>query len=201
MRKPPKINMPPQSAERLARTNVKTGVEQRSIETVVPTKRGERTLSLAPIVITEKIMVRSRPEKIYYALLNQTTRPSWDKNVVRVRFMKPSRNEVAPTKPAQDVVTEFVFPLGLGGVFHMRYALLQQPHGFALEAVRGAFGVLAGMAESWAFVPFKGGTEVTLQRTIVPRFKMLRNYVERNHSKAIKQTLEGMRKFVEANQS
>ena len=156
-----------------------------------------RRVALEPLTLTEKIFVRARPEKAYFAAIQPGTRAAWDKNLARARFVKPSKSEPAPTKAAPDAVVEMTFPMRLGGLFHMRYALIRQPQGFALEATRGSFGVLAGLAESWSFVPFKGGTEVTLTRSIVPRFRPFRAYAERQQRAGMKSSLEGLKKHVE----
>jgi hypothetical protein len=150
-----------------------------------------------PTMLTEKIFVRSRPDRVYFSAINPANRQVWDKNVGRFRFVKPSKTEPAATKVSQGVTVEAFFPMKLGGLFHLRYALIRQPQGFALEATRGSFGLLAGLAESWAFVPFKGGTEVQFTRSLAPRFKPLQAYVERTQRVAMRQTLEGLRKFAE----
>jgi hypothetical protein len=151
-------------------------------------KTAARIAKLQPLTITEKTFVRSRPP---------LERSRWDKSLQRIRFVAPAKGEPIPSKVAENAVIETILPLRLGGLFHMQYVMLRQPQGFALQAVKGSFGVLGGMAESWLFEPFKGGTQVTLQRTLVPRFKPLRAYVERNHTKAMKAALEALKTFVE----
>ncbi|HEX2863755.1 MAG TPA: hypothetical protein VHN99_04245 [Deinococcales bacterium] len=156
-----------------------------------------RRVALEPVIITEKILVRSRPDKAYFSVIDPAKRTLWDKKVGRVRFIKPSKTETAATKAVEGALLEFLFPLRLGGMFQMRYDLIRQPLGFQLNAVRGSFGVLAGLAEAWQFVQNKGATEVQLTRSLAPRFKPLRGWVEDQHRKAMRATLEGLKKYVE----
>ncbi len=151
------------------------------------------------ITFTEKIIVRTRPERAYFAISDMSKRSLWDKHAIRSKFIAPAKGIPVPTKPFEGAMFEYMMPMRMGGVFQFRYAMLRQPQGFALEAVRGGLGVLGGMAESFAFATFKGATEITLTRTIVPRFKALKNYVQKNHEKALKETLEGLRKYIEDN--
>ena len=164
-----------------------------------PARRAPR-VALEPLQLTEKVFIRTRPEKVYFVAINPLDRPRWDANVSRVRYTVGKKGDPMPTKAAEGVTLETIYPLRLGGLFHMQYAMIRQPNGFALQAVKGSFGVLGGLAESWVFEPFKGGTQVTFVRSFVPRFKPLRNYVERNQAKAMKATLEGLKKFVEDQQ-
>jgi hypothetical protein len=157
----------------------------------------KRAAAFEPLQLTEKIFVGARPERAYFAAIAPENRSVWDKNAPRVRFVRPRKGEPIPSKAAEGALIEMVMPLRLGGLFQLQYMLIQQPRGFALQAVRGSFGVLAGLAETWAFEPFKGGTQVTYVRTAVPRFRWLKNYVERNQTKALKQTLEGLKKYIE----
>ena len=161
-----------------------------------PARRAPK-VALEPLQITEKVFIRTRPEKVYFAAINPLDRPRWDANVQRVRYVTAKKGDPTPSRAAEGVILETIYPLRLGGLFHMQYAMIRQPQGFALQAVKGSFGVLGGLAESWVFEPFKGGTQVTFVRSLVPRFRPLRNYVERNQVKAMKATLEGLKKFVE----
>jgi hypothetical protein len=164
---------------------------------VIDEKTAARIAKLQPLTITEKTFVRSRPEKVYFSSVTPLERSRWDKSLQRIRFVAAAKGQPIPSKVAENVVIETILPLRLGGLFHMQYVMLRQPQGFALQAVKGSFGVLGGMAESWLFEPFKGGTQVTLQRTLVPRFKPLRAYIERNHTKAMRAALEALKNFVE----
>jgi hypothetical protein len=166
----------------------------------IDAKTAARIAKLQPLTVTEKVFVRSRPEKVYFSSVTPLERSRWDKSLQRIRFVSPSKGAPIPSKVAENAVIETILPLRLGGLFHMQYVMLRQPQGFALQAVKGSFGVLGGMAESWLFESFKGGTQVTLQRTLVPRFKPLRAYVERNHAKAMKTALEALKTFVEETQ-
>jgi hypothetical protein len=170
------------------------------VEVEEPSKK-KKKVRPAPetITFTEKIVVRTRPERAYFAIVDMSKRSLWDKHAVRSRFIAAAKGIPVPTKPFEGAMFEFMMPMRMGGVFQFRYAMLRQPQGFALEAVRGGLGVLGGMAESFAFATFKGATEITLTRTIVPRFKPLTAYVKRNHEKALKETLEGLRKYIEEN--
>ena len=157
----------------------------------------KRAAAFEPLQLTDKIFVGVRPERAYFATIAPENRPKWDKNAPRVRFVRASKDQPIPTKPSEGALIELVMPLRLGGLFQLQFMLIQQPRGFALQAVRGSFGVLAGMAETWAFESFKGGTQVSYSRTVVPRFGWLKNYVERNQTKAMKQALEGLKKYIE----
>jgi hypothetical protein len=167
---------------------------------VIDDKTAAKIAKLQPLTITEKTFIRSRPEKVYFSSITPLERSRWDKSLQRIRFVAPSKGEPIPNRVTENTVIETILPLRLGGLFHMQYVMVRQPQGFALQAVKGSFGVLGGMAESWLFEPFKGGTQVTLQRTLVPRFKPLRAYIERNHTKAMKTTLEALKTFVEETQ-
>lgn len=152
-----------------------------------------------PLILTEKLFVRARPERVYHAAINPVTRAGWDKSLAQLRYSRPKKGETAVTKPVQGALVDAFFPLRLGGLFQMRYALVRQPQGFALEAVRGSFGVLGGLAESWQFQPFKGGTEVTLTRSLAPRLKPLAGWVQTNQRQAMRRTLEGLKRYAEEN--
>lgn len=151
------------------------------------------------ITLQEKIFIGIRPEKVYFAALNPLTRVIWDKNLNRARFAKSGKNDPMPTKVAPEVLVNVNFPVRLGGVFQMRFADVRAPLGFSWVAVRGSFGLLGGLGEVWQFQTFKGGTQVMLTRQIVPRIRFFHSYVEQNHIKAMKQTLENLKRYVEAN--
>lgn len=164
-----------------------------------PAGRGRARVAPEPLVLTEKLFVRARPERVYHAAINPTTRAGWDRSLAQLRFSRPKKGETAVTKPVQGALVDAFFPMRLGGLFQLRYSLVRQPQGFALEAVRGSFGVLAGLAESWSFQPFKGGTEVTLTRSLAPRLRPLTNWVQTNQRAAMRRSLEGLKGYAEAN--
>jgi hypothetical protein len=153
-----------------------------------------------PITLTEKIFVRARPEKVFYAALPQNERSKWDKDVRVSRFLSPDpkRKVPVPAKAAEGVYVEFVYGSMLLGSFQFRYEFVRQPNAFVLQATKGGSLLLAGMAESWAFQTSKGGTEITLTRTYVPRFKWLKSRADKNQEKSVKAVLEGLKKYVEA---
>jgi hypothetical protein len=152
-----------------------------------------------PITQTEKIVVRARPEKVFYAALPQNERAKWDKTVTRSQFLSPNPKAKipAPSKAAEGVYLELTYNSMLLGGFQFRYEFVRAPNGFVLQATKGGSILLAGIAESWAFAPTKGGTEVTLTRTYVPRFKWLHKRAVQSQEIAIKTALEGLRKYVE----
>jgi hypothetical protein len=153
-----------------------------------------------PITQTEKIVVRARPEKVFYAALPQNERAKWDKTVTRSQFLSPNPKAKipAPSKAAEGVYLELTYNTMLLGGFQFRYEFVRAPNGFVLQATKGGSILLAGIAESWAFAPTKGGTEVTLTRTYVPRFKWLHKRAVQSQEIAIKTALEGFRKYVES---
>ncbi len=152
-----------------------------------------------PITLTEKIIIRARPEKVYYAALPQNERAKWDKTVTRSQFLSPDpkKKVPVPTKAAEGVYLELTYNSMLLGGFQFRYEFVRAPNGFVLQATKGGSILLAGIAESWAFVPAKGGTEVTLTRTYVPRFKWLKKRADQSQEKATKDALEGLKKYIE----
>lgn len=156
-----------------------------------------------PITQTEKIMIRTRPEKVFYAALPQNERAKWDKTVTRAQFLSPNPKAKipAPTKAAEGVYLELTYNSMLLGGFQFRYEFVRSPNGFVLQATKGGSILLAGIAESWAFAPAKGGTEVTLTRTYVPRFKWLHKRAVKSQETAIKTALEGLKKYVESLES
>jgi Polyketide cyclase / dehydrase and lipid transport len=151
------------------------------------------------LTLTEKIFVRTRPEKAYFLTLAQDKRDQWDPAVVRSKFMAPAKKMPVPSKPAQGVNFELVYKGMTVGMFRYRYEFVQQPTGFMLQATQGGSILFAGVAESWAFQSARGGTEVTLTRTYVPRFKWFRNRAVQYQEKNLKPTLEGLKKYLEAN--
>ncbi len=153
-----------------------------------------------PITLTEKIFVRARPEKVFYTALSQNERSKWDKAVKISRFLSPDPKKKVPipTKAAEGVYVEFVYGSMLLGGFQFRYEFVRQPNAFVLQATKGGSLLLAGMAESWAFQTSKGGTEITLTRTYVPRFKWLKSRADKNQQKSVRDVVEGLKKYVEA---
>jgi hypothetical protein len=153
-----------------------------------------------PITQTEKITIRARPEKVFYAALPQNERAKWDKTVSRSQFLSPNPKAKipAPSKAAEGVYLELTYNTMLLGGFQFRYEFVRAPNGFVLQATKGGSILLAGVAESWAFAPAKGGTEVTLTRTYVPRFKWLHKRAVQSQESAIKTALEGLKKYIEA---
>jgi hypothetical protein len=153
-----------------------------------------------PVTLTEKIVIRARPEKVYYAALPQNERLKWDKTVTRSQFLSPDpkKKVPAPTKAAEGVYLELTYNSILLGGFQFRYEFLRAPNGFVLQATKGGSILLAGIAESWAFAPTKGGTEVTLTRTYVPRFKWLQKRAAQTQESGTKLALEGLKKYVES---
>lgn len=194
MSKPPP-SAKPKKPERLANP---TPLKVEAGKSIAPTAKGRRRrVAIEPLIITEKILVRSRPDRAYFSVIDPAKRTTWDTKVSRVRFIKPSKTEPAAKKAVEGALLEFLFPLRLGGMFQMRYDLIRQPLGFQLNAVRGSFGVLAGLAEAWQFAPARGATEVQLTRSLAPRFKPMRSWVEEQHRKAMRATLEGLKKYAE----
>jgi hypothetical protein len=151
------------------------------------------------LTVTEKIFVRARPEKAYFLTLPQSDRIKWDPTVARSMHVAPAKKMPVPSKPAQGVGFELVYKGLSVGMFRYRYEFLQQPTGFMLQATQGGSLLFAGMAESWAFQGARGGTEITLTRTYVPRFKWFRHRAVQYQEKNLKPTLEGLKKFIEAN--
>jgi hypothetical protein len=154
----------------------------------------------SPITQTEKITIRARPEKVFYAALPQNERAKWDKTVTRSQFLSPNPKAKipAPSKAAEGVYLELTYNTMLLGGFQFRYEFVRAPNGFVLQATKGGSILLAGVAESWAFAPAKGGTEVTLTRTYVPRFKWLHKRAVQSQEVAIKTALEGLKKHIES---
>ncbi len=152
-----------------------------------------------PVTLTEKIVIRARPEKVFYAALPQNERAKWDKTVTRSQFLSPDpkKKVPAPTKAAEGVYLEFFYNNWLLGQFQLRYEFLRAPNGFVLQATKGGSILLAGIAESWAFAPAKGGTEVTLTRTYVSRFKWLEKRAAKSQETGTREALEGLKKYVE----
>ncbi len=152
-----------------------------------------------PITLTEKIIVRARPEKVFYAALPQNERAKWDKSVSRSQFLSPNAKKKVPvpTKAAEGVYLELTYNTLLLGGFQFRYEFVRSPNGFVLQATKGGSILLAGIAESWAFAPAKGGTEITLTKTYVPRFKWLHKRAVQSQEKSTREALEGLKKYVE----
>ena len=152
-----------------------------------------------PVTLTEKIVIRARPEKVFYAALPQNERAKWDKTVTRSQFLSPDpkKKVPAPSKATEGVYLELTYNTMLLGGFQFRYEFVRAPNGFVLQATKGGSILLAGIAESWAFAPAKGGTEVTLTRTYVPRFKWLKKRADQSQEKGTKEALEGLKKYVE----
>jgi hypothetical protein len=151
------------------------------------------------LTLTEKIFVRVRPEKAFFLALPQDARYKWDSTVARSKFIAPGKKMPVPTKAAQGVGFELGYGALLVGMFRFRYEFIQQGTGFMLQATQGGSILFAGMAESWAFQGVRGGTEITLTRTYVPRFKWLKKRAIDYQEKFIKAPLEGLKKFIEAN--
>jgi hypothetical protein len=151
------------------------------------------------LTLTEKTFVRVRPEKAFFLALPQDGRYKWDSTVARSKFIAPGKKMPVPTKAAQGVGFELNYGAVLVGMFRFRYEFIQQGSGFMLQATQGGSILFAGMAESWAFQGVRGGTEITLTRTYVPRFKWLRKRAIEYQEKFIKAPLEGLKKFIEAN--
>jgi hypothetical protein len=153
-----------------------------------------------PITQTEKILIRARPEKVFYAALPQNERAKWDKTVSRSQFLSPNPKAKipVPSKAAEGVYLELTYNTMLLGGFQLRYEFVRAPNGFVLQATKGGSILLAGVAESWAFAPAKGGTEVTLTRTYVPRFKWLHKRAVKSQESAIQTALDGLKKYVES---
>lgn len=149
--------------------------------------------------LTEKIFVRVRPEKAFFLALPQDQRYKWDATVVRSKFIAPGKKMPVPTKVAQGVGFELNYNSVMVGMFRFRYEYIQQGSGFMLQATQGGSILFAGMAESWAFQGVRGGTEITVTRTYVPRFKILRKRAVAYQEKFFKSTLEGIKKYIEAN--
>jgi len=149
--------------------------------------------------LTEKIFVRVRPEKAFFLALPQDQRYKWDATVVRSKFVAPGKKMPVPTKVAQGVNIELNYNAVMVGMFRFRYEYIQQGTGFMLQATQGGSILFAGMAESWAFQGVRGGTEITVTRTYVPRFKLLKKRAVDYQEKFFKSTLEGIKKYIEAN--
>jgi hypothetical protein len=152
-----------------------------------------------PLTLTEKVFIGVRVEKVFpVALAGIVNRSTWDDSVSRSGYSPPrKKGETVITKPIEGAVLDYMLPFTLGGVFQMRIAIVRQPqgrqmqgYGFAIEAIRGGLGPVAGIAESWQLVPMRGGTELTITRMVVPRFKWLKNYVEGGHRKALRGAIE-----------
>jgi hypothetical protein len=152
-----------------------------------------------PLTLTEKVFIGARVEKVFpVALAGVVNRATWDESVSRSGYttVRKKGQEVI-TKPIEGAILDYTWPFTLGGIFQMRIAIVRQPqgrqlqgYGFALEAIRGGLGPVGGLAESWQLVPMRGGTEVTITRMVVPRFKWLKKYVEERHRKALRGTIE-----------
>ncbi len=149
--------------------------------------------------LTEKIFVRVRPEKAYFWSFPQDTRHRWDPAVVRSRFIAPAKKMPVPSKAAQGVNVEFNYNAAMVGMFRFRYEYVQQGTGFMLQATQGGSLLFAGMAESWTFQGIRGGTEITLTRTYIPRFKLFKQRAIAYQEKYFKATLEGLKKYIENN--
>ena len=118
---------------------------------------------------------------------------------MRSKFIAPGKKMPVPTKVAQGVGFELNYNSVMVGMFRFRYEYIQQGSGFMLQATQGGSILFAGMAESWAFQGVRGGTEITVTRTYVPRFKILRKRAVAYQEKFFKSTLEGIKKYIEAN--
>jgi hypothetical protein len=149
--------------------------------------------------LTEKIFVRARPEKAFFWTFPQDTRYKWDPSVVRSRYIAPGKKMPVPSKAAQGVNVEFNFNAAFAGMFRFRYEFVQPGAGFILQATQGGSLLFAGMSESWTFQGIRGGTEITLTRTYVPRFKLFKKRAADYQDKYFKATLEGLKKYIEQN--
>ncbi len=175
--------------------------EQQRRELEQDPKKKKQLERFESLTLTEKIFVRVRPEKAYFLALPQDQRAKWDATVARSQFVAPGKKMPVPTKAVQGVGFELVYKATTVGMFRYRYEFVQQPTGFMLQATQGGSILFAGVAESWAFQGARGGTEITLTRTYVPRFKWLRNRAVQYQEKFLKTTLEGLKKYIEENAS
>jgi Polyketide cyclase / dehydrase and lipid transport len=173
--------------------------EQQRRELEQDPKKKKQLERFESLTLTEKIFVRVRPEKAYFLALPQDQRAKWDATVARSQFVAPGKKMPVPTKAAQGVGFELVYKATTVGMFRYRYEFVQQPTGFMLQATQGGSILFAGVAESWAFQGARGGTEITLTRTYVPRFKWLRNRAVQYQEKFLKATLEGLKRYIEEN--